>query len=158
MNSPLELYDGVVEPGWVDANGHMMDGYYAVAFGLASWNVQDALGMDADYRARTGCTLYTAEAHIVYLSELKEAQAIRIQTQLLGVDTKRIRIFHRMLDAAGGNDAATMELMVLHFDQRAGATAVFPDDLRASLAAIADDHATLPMPSQAGRSVRAIGG
>ena len=35
MAGPLKLWKGEVFPGWVDANGHMNDGYYAVAFGEA---------------------------------------------------------------------------------------------------------------------------
>ncbi len=156
MTGALTLYRGVVEPGWLDANGHMMDGYYAVAFGLASWNVQDHLGMDADYRGRTQCTLYTAEAHIVYLRELRLGQTISVQTQLLGVDRKRIRLFHRMFAENDGFPAATMELMLLHFDQGTGSTAPFPAEIERRLRAVADAHAALEWPAEAGRSVRAV--
>ncbi len=157
MTAALTLYQGVVEPGWLDANGHMMDGYYAVAFGFASWNVQDHLGMDADYRARTQCTLYTAEAHIVYLRELHRGEAISVQTHLLGVDRKRIRMFHRMFAEDEGLQVATMELMLLHFDQGTGSTAPFPAGIERRLRAVADAHAALPWPAEAGRSVRAVG-
>ena len=48
MASPLKLWEGEVLPEWVDANRHMNDGFYAVAFGEASWRVQDHLGLHAE--------------------------------------------------------------------------------------------------------------
>ncbi len=119
--------------------------------------MQDHLGLDADYRARTQCTLYTAEAHIVYLRELRLGQAISVQTQVLGVDRKRIRLFHRMFAKDGGFRAATMELMLLHFNQGTGSTAPFPAGIERRLHAVADAQATLEWPAEAGRSVRAVG-
>ena len=152
----LALYEGRVLPEWLDANGHMMDGYYAVAFGDASWVVQDHLGMHAEYRERTGATLYTAEAHLVYLRELMLDRPFRVDTLLLGVDAKRIRMFHSLLTPDEDGPAATMELMMLHFNQRTGRVETFPDDVRATLDAVAAEHAGLDWPEQAGRAVRDV--
>jgi acyl-CoA thioesterase FadM len=154
MGTPLSLYQGIVETGWVDANGHMMDGYYAVAFGEASWVVQDYLGMDASYRDATQSTLYTVEAHLLYLRELKAGERFVVESQILGVDRKRLRLFHRMKAEDGAFDAATMELMLLHFNQATQRTVAFPESILDQLQAVTAAHQTVAWPPEAGRQVK----
>ncbi len=156
MSAPLRLYHARVAPEWLDANGHLNDGFYAVAFSYATWEVQDHLGMDPEYRERTGCTLYTAESHLVYLRELLEGQPIRVESLILGSDAKRLHLFHRMYAGDPGHPAATNELMLLHYDQRAGRVAPFPGPVRATLEALARAHAALAWPEEAGRAVRRV--
>ncbi len=42
-----------VRPEWIDYNGHLMDGYYLVAFSDATEGVLAELGFGAAYRERT---------------------------------------------------------------------------------------------------------
>ena len=159
MAGPLKLWKGEVFPGWVDANGHMNDGYYAVAFGEASWRVQDHLGLHAEYRARTGGTLYSVEAHLTWARELSLGQRLHIESLVLGVDAKRLRVFHRLFTSDEGCSAATMDVMMLHVMQGEDGvrTSPFPQDLTRHLAQVAAEHAALGIPDEAGRSVRDIG-
>ena len=158
MTGPLKLWEGEVLAGWVDANRHMSDGYYAVAFGEASWRVQDHLGMDARYRGHTGGTLYSVEAHLTWARELALGQRLHIESLVLGADAKRLRVFHRLFATDEGYVAATMDVMMLHVVQGEGGarTSPFPGDVAGRLRAIAAEHATLGRPEEAGRSVRDI--
>ena len=158
MASPLTLWEGAVLPGWVDANRHMNDGFYAVAFGEASWRVQDHLGLHAEYRARTGGTLYSVEAHLTWARELSLGQRLHIESLVLGVDAKRLRVFHRLFASDDGYCAATMDVMMLHVTQsdHEVRTSPFPDDIAHRLRQIAASHATLGRPDEAGRVVRDI--
>ena len=159
MAEPLTLWKGEVLPEWVDANRHMNDGYYAVAFGEASWRVQDHLGLHAEYRARTGGTLYSVEAHLTWDRELALGQRLHIESLVLGVDAKRLRVFHRLFASDDGWCAATMDVMMLHVAQGEGGvrTSPFPDDIARHLASVAVGHAELGIPEEAGRAVRTIG-
>ena len=159
MTEPLRLWKGEVLPEWVDANRHMNDGYYAVAFGDASWRVQDHLGLDAEYRERTGGTLYSVEAHLTWDRELALGQRLHIESLVLGVDTKRLRVFHRLFASDEGYSAATMDVMMLHVAQAEGGvrTAPFPADIARQLERVAAKHAALGVPEEAGRAVRNIG-
>ena len=141
MAEPLRLWEGEVLPEWVDANRHMNDGYYAVAFGEASWRVQDHLGLHAEYRARTGGTLYSVEAHLTWDRELALGERLHIESLVLGVDTKRLRVFHRLCASDAGYSAATMDVMMLHVAQAAGGvrTSPFPDDIARHLKRVAAD-------------------
>ena len=159
MTGPLRLWEGEVLAAWVDANRHMNDGYYAVAFGEASWRVQDHLGLHAEYRERTGGTLYSVEAHLTWARELALGQRLHIESLVLGVDAKRLRVFHRLLANDQGCTAATMDVMMLHVVQgeEGVRTAPFPEDIAAHLERVAAEHAALGVPEEAGRVVRDIG-
>ncbi|MCB0037334.1 MAG: thioesterase family protein [Anaerolineales bacterium] len=153
MAELLTLYHDHVRPEWIDYNGHMNDGYYAVAFGLATEQVQDFLGMDADYRVRTKGTLYTVEAHLNYLHELKEGDPIMVTAMLLGVDNKRIHLFEQMYHEEEGYLAATMEFMFLHVDQGLGRSAPIPPDILTRLQTLEAAHAQFARPPQVGRRI-----
>jgi len=85
IQTPLELYQDKVHPEWIDYNGHLNDGYYAVSFGIATERVLEYVEMDNVYREQTQCTWYTAEAHINYLRELKEGSLIHCHSQMLRI-------------------------------------------------------------------------
>ena len=155
----LKLWEGEVLAEWVDANRHMNDGYYAVAFGEASWRVQDHLGLHAEYRERTGGTLYSVEAHLTWDRELSLGQRLHIESLVLGVDAKRLRVFHRLFANDAGYAAATMDVMMLHVVQGENGVRIkpFPVDIARHLERVAAEHAVLGVPEEAGRVVRDIG-
>ena len=159
MTGPLRLWEGEVLPEWVDDNRHMNDGYYAVAFGEASWCVQDHLGLHREYRERTGGTLYSVEAHLTWARELALGQRLHIESLVLGVDAKRLRVFHRLFATGAEDSAATMDVMMLHVVQSGDGvrTAPFPADIARDLERVATEHAALGVPEEAGRAVRDIG-
>ena len=146
-------YHTTVPPEWIDYNGHMMDGYYAIAFSAATDALMDALGLDAAYRTATHCTIYTAEMHLVYLRELKQGAPLRFTTQLLGFDAKRIHVFHSLYHEAEGYLAACCELMLLHVDQAQGRVVAMPGEVMSRLTERAAAEADLPLPPQAGRAI-----
>ena len=159
MTGRLRLWEGEVLPDWVDANRHMNDGYYAVAFGEASWRVQDHLGLHAEYRARTRGTLYSVEAHLTWTRELSLGQRLHVESLVLGVDAKRLRVLHRLFASEEGYAAATMDVMMLHVVQGEDGvrTSPFPEDIARHLREVAAEHAALGVPEEAGRSVRDMG-
>ena len=143
----LRTGDRVVPPEWIDYNGHMMDAYYFLAFTEATEAFLDHVGLGADYRARTGCGMYTAESHLCFLAPLTLGATLTYQTLLLGHDAKRLHVFHQMTSA--GFAAATCELMFLHV----GADGVVPmaPEEAGPVAALASSHALVPRPDRAGR-------
>jgi carnitine 3-dehydrogenase len=146
--SPLRLYRCQVEPDWADYNGHMTESAYLTAFGWASDALFRYVGIDEDYRDR-GHSFYTVETHIHYRKEASLDQELQFTTQLLGVDRKRLHIFHTMLDQDGRLLAST-EQMLLHVDTRAGATAPILAAPARALAAVFQAHQAMPIPSEVG--------
>ncbi len=129
---PLSLLRLNVEPGWIDYNQHMTEGYYGVAFGLVTDALLEYLGFSADYRLTTHCSFYTVEAHIQFQRELKFADPLRFETTLLGADSKRLHYLNRMLHASDGYLAATQEGIVLHVHQPTSKVTKMAPDLLAA--------------------------
>jgi acyl-CoA thioesterase FadM len=151
--APLALYTTQVEPDWVDYNGHMTEAAYLTAAGWASDALFRYIGDDEAYRA-AGHSFYTVETHIVYILEVDVNEPIAITTQVLGVDPKRLHLFHSMYHGDTGALVCTAEQMLLHVDMNAGRSAAIGPAVAAALAAIAAAHAPLPVPVQAGRVMR----
>jgi acyl-CoA thioester hydrolase len=153
IDAPLNLYSTTVKPEWLDYNGHMNEAYYVLVFSEATDAFMDFTGQDAAYRKRTGHTIYTLETHVAYLQEVGEGETVRVETQLLGVDTKRYRLFHLMYHDGSNELLATGEHMMLNVDMAGPKSAPFGEELAAKLEAIRAAHANLPVPDQAGRSI-----
>jgi acyl-CoA thioester hydrolase len=140
-----------LRPEWIDYNGHLSEAYYVLLFGFATDALMDRVGLDAAYRERTGCSLYTVEAHVRYLHEVAADAEVEIRTRVVGPGpggpaAKKARLCHEM--RVGGVLAATEELMALHVDRGPGRAVPFPEDVAAGLAALAE-----PAPDYAGRAV-----
>ncbi len=153
MTEPLALHAEPVRPEWVDYNGHMHEAYYVLVFGNATDAFYDHIGMDAAYRERSRTSVYTLEAHVNFLDEVGEATPLAIATQLLGLDDKRLHLFHTMRRGDDGRLIATYELMALHVDMAGPRAAPFAAAIMARLRDIEAQHAGLPAPEQAGRSI-----
>ena len=130
------------------------------AFGWASDKLFRYIGIDEDYRA-AGHTFFTVETHLNYAQEASLGAPFRVTTRVLGVDAKRLHLFHAMyrVDEGGvtGELLCTTEQMLLHVDTDAGSTAPMLDGPAAALAAIADAQADLPVPPQVGRVMQIPG-
>ena len=160
--APLDLYRSAVLPAWVDYNHHMTEAAYLTAFGWASDALFSYIGDDDAYRA-AGHSFYTVETHIAYLREAAELAPLRITTRVLGLDRKRLHIYHEMFHGANDKLLATTEQMLVHVDMDAARSVAILPEVRAALEAILAVHSTLapaagaghfslPSPSGAGRS------
>lgn len=153
MSTPLRLHREVVQLGWVDYNNHLNDAYYLVILSHATDALMDHIGLDAAGRERSKCSLFTAELHLNYVKEVKGGAAVRVDTQILGLDAKRLHIFHTLHVGDEAEAAATNEQMLLHMDMTGPRVAPFQPDVLVRLEVIAKDHASLTRPVNAGRSI-----
>ncbi len=153
IDAPLHLHRATVQQDWVDYNGHMNEAYYLLIFSHATDDFMDFAGMHAAYRKRANASVYTLETHIVYVLEVSVGEEVRLETQILGHDQKRFRLFHSMYHAGTGELLATGEHMLLHVDMAGPKSSPFPPDIAAKLAEIGAAHSGLPVPRQAGRSI-----
>ena len=150
---PFERFEGEVLPEWIDYNGHMNLAYYTVLFDQATDVLFDELGLGLDYRRDRQLGTFVAETHNRYERELLVGARVRIATQILATDDKRLYLGHEMFALAGGHRTATQELMFLHVDLAARRVSPFPDDLRRHIDAMAAAHAALPRPDWTGRCI-----
>lgn len=133
----LPIYRATIFPEWIDYNGHMRDAYYGLAASCAVDDVMDYLGLDASYRERTHCTLYTLEVHLHYLHEVKSTDDLQVVSSVLDFDRKRIQFGCRFVCTRVSGPVATAEMMLLHVHQGDKPTAAtFPDPVVAKLEAL----------------------
>ena len=138
---------------WIDYNGHLNVGYYAVAFDKATDILLDHLGLGETYRHQTGFSMFIVESHTTYLREVSDGASLRFETRVLDTDSKRVHIFHEMHHDTEKYLAATSEMMALHIDLRARQAEVFPDDRQTAIARLAEAGCGLAWPEQCGRTI-----
>ena len=153
MTALLTLHRAVVQPGWVDYNNHLNDGYYTVIFSDATTALMAHIGLGPEERQATNHTLFTLEMHTNYLLEVKGGVEVRIDTQILGFDSKRLHIFHTMHRGDEAEIVSTNEQMLLSIDMSGPKAAPWLPDVQAKIAAIYATHKDLPRHKNAGRSI-----
>ena len=153
LGAPLDIHRATVLPDWIDWNGHMNVGFYVVAFDKATDTLCAQFGCSWDYtREKLGMT-FVLEAHVTYDREVKEGDPLRITTQILDHDAKRIHFIHEMFHATEGYLAATNELMLMNIDYQTRRSAPWPEFAMPRIEKLAAAHAHLPRPKQAGRLI-----
>jgi acyl-CoA thioester hydrolase len=141
----LAVYRTPIAPEWIDYNGHVRDAYYGLIASHAVDALMDRLGMDARYRERSGCTLYTVEMHVHYLREVGARDHVLAMARILGADEKRLHVALELVCEGSPETAATCEVMLLHVRQTpAVRTAPFPQEVAAAIGELQRATATMP--------------
>lgn len=152
MSAPHRSSLQVVEPQWIDHNGHLNMAYYNVLLDRAADEWFAGFGFSEGYIARTGHSTFSAEYHICYLRELHEGDQVYVTSQLLDFDEKRFH-FYQELYHADGWLSATGEGMGLHIDMSGPRVAPMGADVLAAIKAEHAAHAALPTPTRVGRKM-----
>jgi acyl-CoA thioester hydrolase len=153
-DTPLTIYRDVVRPEWVDYNGHLRDAFYLLIFSFATDALLDRIGLDDAARRERGRSVYTLEAHVNYLHEIKEGTHVRVDARVLAHDAKRLHLYLELF--AHGHDAAVSasEQMLLHVDTRDGPKAApFDADVAARVAELHALQRDCAPPAYAGRVI-----
>lgn len=149
----FRAFRSIVEPAWIDYNGHMNVGYYVVAFDRATDALFDTIGIGESYRRQRNASVFVLEAHVTYESELMEGDPLAFATQVLDCDAKRLHLFHYMYHGVSGNLAATNELMLVHVDLASRRSSPFPNETMRALEGLRERHRAVPWPDRAGRKI-----
>ena len=155
IRAPFAAASAVVRPEWIDYNGHMNVGYYHVAFDVAAEAFFEFLGFTAEFRRSHDATTFALEAHLNFLREVKEGDALRFEARLLDHDAKRIHFYMEMFHGGEGFLAASYESLSAHVSVAQRRTAPMPSELLERLSMIKAAHAALPRPWQIGHVISA---
>ncbi|MBW4050992.1 MAG: thioesterase [Proteobacteria bacterium] len=146
------VFRTAIAPEWVDYNGHLRDAYYMLILSFATDALMDRLGLDAAYRERARCTLYTLEAHIHYLQEVKQTDVAEVCVRILAADAKRIHAGLELHCERHTGPAALAEVMLLHVHQGEKVTAMpFPPAVSDAIGRLHEETAGLPVPEPGSR-------
>jgi acyl-CoA thioester hydrolase len=157
IEAPFARYRGEVLPQWIDINGHLNFAYYSVLFDEAADLLFDAIGIGQSYKRATGHGTFVVETHNRYEHELLVGEQVRVVSQILGADAKRLHLAHEMFRLGDGRRAATQELMFLSIDLARRRVVPFLGTAQRRVVAAAGAHAVLAVPEWAGRKVAMIG-
>ncbi|MFJ4385144.1 thioesterase family protein [Pseudomonas sp. NPDC089408] len=151
----LITYRTPVQEDWVDYNGHLRDAFYLLIFSYATDALMEQIGLDADSRGQSGHSLFTLEAHINYLHEVKLGTEVWVQTQIIGFDRKRLHVYHSLHRAGFDQVLAASEQMLLHVDLAGPKSAPFSERSIQLLDEMKQRAATLP--EKLGHGIRRLG-
>lgn len=154
LSAPLDRHRTVVRPEWIDINRHMNLAAYVTAFDQASDGLCDLLGVGPLYTQHELGMLFVLEAHITYEREVRLGEPLRITSQILDHDAKRLHLFHHMYHGDAGWLVAINELLMINVDYQARRTAPWPEETARRLGLMAAAHKALPWPERAGRVIR----
>src|SRR3970040_1097034 len=143
IRAPFAAAITVVRPEWIAYNGHMNVGYYHVAFDVAAEAFFEFLGFTPEFRRSHDATTFALEAHLNFLREVKQGDALRFEAPLLDHDAKRIHFYQEMFHAGEGFLAASCESLSAYVSQAARRVAPMPSTL-------------LPRPSQVKAAQRLV--
>jgi acyl-CoA thioester hydrolase len=149
---PVEYRD-VVRREWVDYNGHLRDAFYMLLFSYASDALLDAIGLDDVQRTARHRSVYTLEAHISYLHEVKEDASVRVAVGVLAHDRKRLHVGFEMFAEGRSDPVAAGEQMLLHVDTLGPRAAPFDEDVLERVRTLASAQTSLPIPRYIGRVI-----
>ncbi len=149
----IDLYSTelTVKPEWIDHNGHLNLGYFIIAFDEATDAVYEQWGLGLDYPNNSGCSVFTLGMNADYLGELFEAEPIRITTQLVDCDSKRIHYFHHMYHGDTGKLVARNECLCMNVRLDSRKSAPFPESIAKKLSAVQASHSGHDTPEGFGR-------
>lgn len=153
IESPFRKGRAVVQPEWIDNNGHMNVGYYLLAFDNAAAEFFPWLGLTQQVRAQYHSSSFALESHLSFLRELRLGDPIRFESRLLGFDHKRFHFYQEMFHETEGYRAAAYESISSHMDMRTRRTAPMPEVLTRRLTEVMAEHGKLPRPPQVGHVI-----
>ena len=113
----------------------------------ALWNRTIAAGVDDAYIETQKMSLFTAEQHIRYFSELRLGDKLSVHTRFLDRSTRAVHAMAFVVDREKDALACTLEAMLVHVSMEARSSVDMPDSIGASLdAMIAADDLPWPAP------------
>ena len=146
MTTPPVVWREPVQTAWIDYNGHLSEPYYVLVLGHATDAVMEHVGLGPEYRAQSGASLFTVEAHVRYLDQVPAGVDLEARSWVIGVSGKLLRIWHELY--VSGTLRATEEILGVHVDTVAGRSSPFPADVLRHIEA-----ALVPPPPEAGAAI-----
>ena len=139
---------------WVDYNGHLRDAFYLLIFSYATDAFMDLIGLASDERDASGNSLFTLEAHINYLHEVKFGEEVEVRTQIVAHDSKRVQLYHSLYKTGGDQQLAASDQMLLHVDLATGPkSALFSKQSLEALRMLVETQHDQPAPAYTGRVI-----
>lgn len=133
---------GLVEPRFLDAMGHMNVAWYVHFLDRGVWAYFAELGLEEAYLQSRQRGMFAVEENLRYLAELREGAALDVHTGLLEARPKTLRLQQYIVDRDKSLIAAACEVVAVHIDMRTRRSVEFEAELMARF-----ERASRPAPS-----------
>lgn len=147
-------YHNAVQPEWIDANNHMNVAFYVLAFDLASDAFLNEIGGGEKYIKDQEKSFFIVEMNVSYQQELHKGDPLAFNTQLIGVNEKKIHLYHKMYHRTDGYLAATNEILMLHIDMVTRRSTPMGENMLNQLNLIKKNHEEVPLPNNLSRQFK----
>src|ERR1035437_3326340 len=111
-----KTYQGTIYPWNCDHMGHMNVQFYVAKFDEAIWNLFSYLGLTALYLRESKSGMVALEQNIKYFKEVLAGDNIYIETEIIEIKEKTIRIKHTMFNLESRKLVSETEIFGLHID------------------------------------------
>jgi acyl-CoA thioester hydrolase len=149
----LDYSSFVVQPEYIDANGHMNVGYYTLLFDKALDLPWELLGIYSKQLLQAGMSSFALESHLTYQRELKLGDPLHFDIRILDYDAKRVHYFLRMFHARERYLAATCEQLSTCMNMNLRRSTSWSEQALGNIAALHAAQVSLPKPPEAGRAI-----
>ncbi len=154
IDTPLTLFRTQVRREWLDEFDHVNTAHYITIGDHANWAFWNWINAPKGQPdQRDGHEYAVVASQVSYLDELAFETNIHVETQLLSFDAKRFILFHRIFKSDSSRLAATNEVKFLGFNLVERRAEAFQPLVAERLAVVAQAHASLEPPAQAGRGI-----
>jgi acyl-CoA thioester hydrolase len=153
LSAPFDRYRAVVLPEWIDLYGHMNMAVYVTVFDQAADVMCTLLGVGPLYTQHELGMLFVLETHLTYAREVRLGAPLRVTSQILDHDAKRLHLFHHMYHGEEGWPVATNEVLMINVDYKTRRIVPWPDETIHRLGLMEAAHRALPRPENAGRVI-----
>lgn len=126
----FETYRAVVTPEQCDHLGHWNIQYYVGAISEAAIALSDRLGVSLEESGRRGLGLAAVHMELDYLRELRDGDSLRVETALVALGGKSLRVRHRMRNLTLDVEAFTASVTAVFLDLKARRAIEIPADIR----------------------------
>ncbi|MGZ5366435.1 thioesterase family protein [Aeromicrobium sp.] len=132
---------------YIDENNHMNIQHYLVLGATALGTRCDELGLGQDYIDSRRLTVFTAEHHIRYYSELLLGQELSIHVRMLERSSKVIHAMSFLVSRSDNLLACTLEVILVHVGMDTRRPVDFPEDIADRIDAAIKDQSQLSWPA-----------
>ena len=105
LSAPFDRYRAVVLPEWIDLYGHMNMAVYVTVFDQGTEALCALLGVGPLYTEHELGMLFVLETHLTYAREVRLGAPLRVTSQILDHDAKRLRMTRNNIGGAIRHDA-----------------------------------------------------
>ena len=132
MAQRVETYRGAVWPWEIDVMGHMNVRHYMAKYDDATLQLFGMLGLTIAYFRAENRAMGAVQQNLSYRKELFAGDLLVIRSEIVDLGARKLHFRHRMIELQSGDEAASAEMIGVHFDRETHRATPFPEAIVAA--------------------------